>query len=415
MSFSSFGSFGISGLKNAWNRAKQGFTGTPAEPDLDWFRERIPVPVFWLFGKTQSGKTSIVRYLTGAEEAAIGNGFRPCTKTSQEYPFPNDDLPVMRFLDTRGLGEPGYDPTEDVAAFGEKAHLLLVTCRIQDFAHGNMREALRAVRRQQPSRPVVLALTCLHELLLPAAHPQPYPFDPLGSAVGEPPVMADTVPTEVREALLGQAREFQGLFDRIVPVDLTKPEEGFPEPNYGGDALKQAILSLLPKAYQESMLQTAELAAQLRESHLRKAMPIILVHSSMAASAGALPIPFVDLLMIPGVQMRMVHELGKAYGQPMTSARFLELATSLGVGLLARQAIRQAVKFIPFVGSAAGAALAWSSTYALGRAYCEYLQLIHDGHIPKADTIRNLYQDHLAKAQQVWAASHPESEAEPRK
>src|SRR6201999_124668 len=88
-------------------------------PDLDKtlaeLRAKTPAPVFWLLGKTQSGKTSIIRHLTGAEDAAIGSGFRPCTRTSRLYQFPTADAPLLTFLDTRGVDEPGYDATEDLA------------------------------------------------------------------------------------------------------------------------------------------------------------------------------------------------------------------------------------------------------------------------------------------------------------
>src|SRR5690606_34222822 len=33
-------------------------------------------PVVWLLGKVQSGKTSIIRAVTGASDAEIGDGFR---------------------------------------------------------------------------------------------------------------------------------------------------------------------------------------------------------------------------------------------------------------------------------------------------------------------------------------------------
>ena len=44
--------------------------------------EREPAPIIWLLGLAQSGKTSIVRALTGSSRADIGDGFRPCTRTS---------------------------------------------------------------------------------------------------------------------------------------------------------------------------------------------------------------------------------------------------------------------------------------------------------------------------------------------
>src|SRR5262249_38958924 len=101
---------------------------------LERLREKLPVPVFWLFGKTQSGKTSVIKYLTGADQAEIGQGFRPCTRFSRRYDFPTGEAPLIGFLDTRGLDEPGYDPAEDLARFDAEAHVVLVTVKALDHA-----------------------------------------------------------------------------------------------------------------------------------------------------------------------------------------------------------------------------------------------------------------------------------------
>src|SRR5580765_6249884 len=84
------------------------------ERRLEKLLKESPIPVFWLFGKTQSGKTSIIKYLTGADQAEIGQGFKPCTRFSRLYHFPTPEAPLMTFLDTRGVDEPGYDPREDL-------------------------------------------------------------------------------------------------------------------------------------------------------------------------------------------------------------------------------------------------------------------------------------------------------------
>src|SRR3954452_19760240 len=99
------------------------------EASLATLRQRTPVPVFWLFGKTQSGKTSIIRFLTGAESAEIGQGFRPTTRYSRQYQFPPPETPLVTFLDTRGLDEPDYDPQEDLARFNDLAHVVVVTVK----------------------------------------------------------------------------------------------------------------------------------------------------------------------------------------------------------------------------------------------------------------------------------------------
>jgi uncharacterized protein (DUF697 family) len=369
-------------------------------PDLDAtlaeLRAKTPAPVFWLLGKTQSGKTSIIRYLTGADEAVIGSGFRPCTKASRQYQFPSAEAPLMTFLDTRGVDEPGYDPAEDVAAFDETAHVVIVTAKATDFAQGNIRSALEPIRRASPSRPVVLCVTCLNEAIPRQPHPTPYPF--AGEAVPE------SVPEPLRRSIEEHKRAFEGLFDVCVPIDLTKPEDGFPDPNYGGLQFKHTLLDVLPEAYRQTLLRLKDATEALKDVHLRHAVPVIVGYASMAASAGAVPIPFVDLFMLPGIQSRMVHHLAKLYGQPMTAERFKEIAASLGIGLVARQVVRELTKFIPYVGSVAGAAVAWASTYALGRAFCYYYQAVCEGHVPDTQTLRKVYHEQYAAAEVGWKA-----------
>src|SRR5438270_12867124 len=122
-------------LKRLW---PSGRDEQKLQAGLATLRERTPVPVFWLFGKTQSGKTSVIKYLTGAADAEIGEGFRPCTRTSRIYQFPEAEAPLVSFLDTRGLDEPAYDAAEDIAAFNDRAHLVLVTVRLLDHAVENL-------------------------------------------------------------------------------------------------------------------------------------------------------------------------------------------------------------------------------------------------------------------------------------
>src|SRR5258708_4794737 len=130
---------------------------------LEKLRQKQPLPILWLLGKTQSGKTSLIRYLTGAADAQIGQGFRPCTRFSRKYPFPTAEAPLVTFLDTRGLEEPGYDPQEDLNTFGKEAHVVLITVKALDHAQEKVVAPLRVIRGENPSRPVLLMLTCLHE------------------------------------------------------------------------------------------------------------------------------------------------------------------------------------------------------------------------------------------------------------
>jgi uncharacterized protein (DUF697 family) len=397
-------------LWDAVKRTVSGDSGPP--PDLDAaladLRAKTPAPVFWLLGKTQSGKTSIVRFLTGAEDAAIGSGFRPCTKTSRLYQFPTPDAPLLTFLDTRGVDEPGYDATEDIAAFDPTAHVILVTVKATDFAQGTVKTALERIRAASRSRPVVLVVSSLHETIPRQPHPTPYPFANLADDPRAP--ISEDVPRPMRECIDQHRRAFEGLFDYCVPLDLTKSDDGFSEPNYGGEQLKQTLLKVLPGAYRQTLLRLKEATDVLKDAHLRHALPVIMGYSSVAGTAGAVPIPFVDLVILPGIQARMANHLAHIYGQPMTAERYKEIAAAVGVGMVARTLARQAVKFIPFVGSAVGATVAGASTFALGRALCYYFEAVCEGHVPTADALRKFYHEQYAAAEKQWKADHPKAE-----
>jgi uncharacterized protein (DUF697 family)/predicted GTPase len=401
-------------IGNLWGRVRRLFSPALGDDEirdhLDRLRKEAPTPVFWMVGKTQSGKTSLVRYLTGAERAEIGKGFQPCTRFSNKYVFPSEQAPLLCFLDTRGLDEPGYDPAEDIARFDSEAHVVLVEVKALDHAQQNVLNMLKRLRETQRQRPIVLILTCLHEAYPQQQHVLPYPFGPdaqLLERLNLPEQLA-ALATSIAE----QKRRFEGLVDRVVAVDLTPTEEGFNEPNYGGEALRQVLLDVLPAAQAQS-LRTLELAQkQLKDLYASRAQPTILGYATLAGTAGAIPIPFVDLALISAVQTRMVYELARLYGQPLTVRHLGELASTLGLGLLTRQAGRELIKVIPglgtVIGSVAGGALAAASTYALGQAFCYYYRAVLQGHVPDPADLRRYYKNQLDQAETAWKELHPE-------
>jgi uncharacterized protein (DUF697 family)/predicted GTPase len=389
-----------------FNKIKQFFSRDQQahfQERLEELRQKAPVPVFWLFGKTQSGKTSLIRFLTGADDAEIGQGFKPCTRFSREYHFPTPEAPLLTFLDTRGLEEPGYDPNVDLARFDVLAHVVIVTVKVLDHALANVVEHLRTIRQSKSGRPIVLALTCLHEANPQRQHLLPYPFDKQGRA----PESAE-VPGNLLLSISEQKKRFQELVDYVVPLDLTPSTEGFNDPDYGGPLFKEVLLEALPAAYRQTLLTLDEATHELSDLYARRALPHIVGYSSLAASAGAIPIPWVDLLILPGIQTRMIYHLAKLYGQPLTGERFLELAGTLGLGMLVRQAAREVVKFIPVVGSVAGAALAGAATFALGKAFCFYYSAVHKGHAPNPDELRRYYKEQLEQAEKLWGGTRNE-------
>src|SRR5690625_4490988 len=138
-------------------------------------QRRQPPPVLWLLGKTQAGKTALIHALTGSSKAEIGNGFAPCTRYSQFYDFPQE-APLVRFLDTRGLGEVDYDPAEDIRYCEAQEHLVMAVIKAADPNQAVIFDVLREVRRRHPDWPIVVVQTGLHQLYHAwDGHPRPYP------------------------------------------------------------------------------------------------------------------------------------------------------------------------------------------------------------------------------------------------
>lgn len=356
--------------------------------------QRAPVPVFWLFGKTGSGKTSVVRFLTGAERAEIGTGFRPQTRQSQQYDFPSAESPVLRFLDTRGLGEGDYDPQEDLVRFGQATHVVVVTARVMDHALADVVQPLRRIRAEAPTRPVLLVLTCLHEAYPQQQHPAPDPFPEGLTPAGLPP--------DLRRSIERQQERFAGLVDRIVPVDFTTGEDGFENAEFGGERLTAALVEFLPAALRHTLLTLRDTMRSLKELNQRRAMPYVLGYSLMAGSVGAVPLPWVDIPAVLAIQSHLVYELGRLYGQPVRARMVLNMAGPIGGRLLARLLLRGPLKLIPWVGMAANAALTFAYTYGLGKACCWYFGELCQGNAPAPAELERVWQEQLQQAAALW-------------
>lgn len=359
-----------------------------------------PIPGLWLFGKAQSGKSTVVRFLTGAEQARIGKGYRPETRRTEEYAFPSAESPLVRFFDTRGLGEADDDPTEDLRALDAKTHLVIVTVRITDLALEAVVGPLKRMRSQRPERPVLLLLTCLHLAYPGREHPEPDPFERMGDP--------SFVPEPVRRLLANHRERFNGLVDRIEPIDITPPEEGFSRPDFGGERLKQALLDLLPSSYAETIRRLDALMGPLRDLHERTAAPYIQSYALMAAGAAAVPIPWIDVPAVVGLQASLIREIGRIYHQDFGVEQFLSMAGVFGARLVLRQGVRELLKAIPLVGSAANAALAYATTFGLGKAACWYFGRRLSGQVPTTEEFRKVLAEQMRLAEALWKQSSTE-------
>lgn len=386
-----------------WNTLKQ----TLLNPRLDeqaleerlrQVTEKLPTPVFWLLGKTQSGKTSLIRALTGDSRADIGDGFRPCTRTAQVYDFPDPDHPILRFLDTRGLGEIAYDPHEDITAFAAQAHVLIVVIKALDHAQQPVMSALRDIVRQRPDWPVIVVQTTLHEGYPDPAfeHLQPYPY----TQQPWPP----TLPDDLARSLAKQRTLFSDIPARFVPVDFTLPDDGYTPVNYGVEALWTAIEDVLPQGLATMIRNLEGVRRELHDAYARTAHPHILSYALAAGAAGAIPIPFVDVPLVTLIQVKLYQTIASIYGQDFSRQRLHEIGGALGLSFLSNLGRRELLKFVPVYGSAVSSVFTAATTYALGKTLGAYFAHLRRGGEPDAALFQRLYAEQFEQGRQVLKA-----------
>jgi len=307
------------------------------------------VPVIWLIGKTGSGKSSIVHALTGDNKARIGNGFEPCTATAQFYDHPSA-APVMRFLDTRGLGEANYDPTEDLNQCQQTSHVALIITRVDDPNQQVIVDALKQLVKLTTKTPILHIHSALHTLN----------DDDLTRAINHNR-------NQIESAL--------GFAAPQVRIDFTQPEDGFDDPHVGLESLQSALVELVPKLAQ---IMSTEHGSDDESRMFSVNRKQVLGYAGAAAATDV--VPAVGLVAVPSIQGKLLHALAGSYGLAWDRKLITEFVAALGSGFLYRYVvsllIRQLGKLVPVYGQSAGAAAAasisFASTYALGRAACLY-------------------------------------------
>jgi len=349
-------------------------------------RAELPTTEALLVGKPQAGKSSIVRGLTGVSAEIIGQGFRPHTQHTERYAYPSSDLPLLIFTDTVGLGDAKQETEEIVAELaeelqqGDRARILILTVKINDFATETLRQIAEALRASQPNIPCLLAVTCLHEVYPPSAAEHPaYPpdFESFDRAF----------------AALQEA--FSGLCDRAVAIDFTLEEDGYHPTFYGLEALRDALADLLPEAESLAIHQLLDEGTEQRLGNLYRDVGrrYILAFSVMAATLAAVPLPFATMPVLTALQVSLVTLLGKLYGQTLTPSQAGGAVSAIAGGFLAQAIGRELIKFIPGLGSAIAASWAAAYTWALGEGACVYFGDLMGGKKPDPDKIQSAMQE----------------------
>src|SRR5262249_16062257 len=98
--------------------------------------------------------------------------------------------------------------------------------------------------------------------------------------------------------------------------------------------------------------------------------------------AGLIPLPYVDIAAVTGVQIKMLADLASHYGIPFSKNRGKEIVAALIGGTLpgpiAGSMLGSAVKMVPVVGPIVGGVsvplLSGATTYAVGKVFIQHFE-----------------------------------------
>ncbi|MFP6296463.1 YcjF family protein [Helicobacter pylori] len=128
-------------------------------------------------------------------------------------------------------------------------------------------------------------------------------------------------------------------------------------------------------------IQKANIQAR-KQAMIDESKTIIHVASGAAGGVGLIPIPFSDALAIAPIQAGMIYKMNDAFGMDLENSVAVSLITGLlgvtAVAQVGRTLVNGFLKFIPVVGSVAGAVISGTTaaiiTEGIGFAYLKVLE-----------------------------------------
>ncbi|MEY8732597.1 GTPase family protein [Peribacillus frigoritolerans] len=339
-------------------------------------------PRIALVGRRGSGKSSLINAMFGQERQYVSS-VKSGTGKGKWLWYPSDAEPKIRLLDSRGLGE-SEAPTEEfeedtpldelIKAVTEEqpdVFLFLIKAKEADSRIEEDLQELNKLRKIVKENhhydvPVICVVTQVDELDPP--HYKQVPFD------ANPKKKKN-----IDEAIALMSKRFKDSeipLLNIIPtcsyIDFDESGNIEYDMRWNIDLLSDYLIEALPS---EAKLKTAK-AMQSQFVKKKFARTIVGTFTTIAGLIGAEPIPFADFPILTGIQGLMIVVIGFIADKEIktkTASEFIAaLGINVGIGLLVREGVRAAVRFIPGAGLVVSGAVAGAVTYGIGQAAIAY-------------------------------------------
>ena len=323
------------------------------------FVEGEMVPTLAVAGRTGAGKSSLINALAGRHVSAVG--VIPTTPEVTEQEVEQGGVP-LRVLDLPGVGEAGKhgERLENMLEQLDRSHvvLLAVPCPERSLDYEcRLLEELRAHFAERVALPLLGVGTKI-DCASPAREWNPHGLNLTQPVTEKERNIADW---------LGYAESVlraQGVA-ALIPCACGEMHDDT-DNQYGIPAIRGRIFDMLPDAARTYFARLT----QDRQIIDKRAENIVRLFSGMASAAATQPLPSVpDAALIMPIQAALLVKLTRLHGKELTADMVTKLMGPLVARVAGRFAFEQLCKFIPGVGSVAGAAVAGGMTYALGMGY----------------------------------------------
>lgn len=145
-----------------------------------------------------------------------------------------------------------------------------------------------------------------------------------------------------------------------------------PEPSPADSATEAAVESAAALALDARMQRQ-------RRWQRRRAINVLHYHAALSGTAGVLPLPVLDTLLVGSLQLNLIHDLSRLYGVDFSTQRAKAAIAALLGGMQSGLLVSSMLKYVPVVGYAVvsipAAAAVGAVTYAIGKVFMYHFEL----------------------------------------